>query len=134
MSQGQLSALMPDDQSQITLSFIETGKALPTLPYLEALCGVFDATPAELYKEEDLDLLGLMKGNTGDGVQIIDGGSDKSHSGMVEFRTWLRPHEKKNLESAINYLGYRNMAEWFREAYRSLIGRAMRIQNGGNTK
>lgn len=132
MTQAQLAdALQIDDKSPLTLSVIETGKALPTKPYLKALGEVLQREPLELYSAEDLDLLGTSARPIVPGdVQITQPPkSDRNHTGLVEFRTWLKPHEKENIERAVFFLGYRNMAEWFREAYRNLIQREMRIKN-----
>lgn len=62
MTQADLAnALKTDDHTSLTLSVIESGKALPTRPYLEALCEALDRDALELYRPEDLDLMGLVR-------------------------------------------------------------------------
>lgn len=131
LTQAQLANMLDtDDHTPLTLSVIESGKALPTKPYLDALCGALDRDALELYRPEDLDLMGLIQKIDADDARISPASaSDRKHSGLVEFRTWLKPHEKENIERAVFYLGYRSMAEWFREAYRNLIQREMRVRN-----
>ena len=131
LTQKQLADAIKADTSTLTLSVLESGKALPTRPYLDDLCDTLHTTPTDLYNSEDLDLLGSLPEPSADadGEAIITAASDRDHTGLVEFRTWLKPHEKKNIEAATAFLGYRSMAEWFRESYRTLYQRMVRVQN-----
>lgn len=128
LTQNQLVKKMdiPGDTTT-TLSLLETGKVLPTKPYLESLCKALDKVPSELYSLDDLKLVELEKGDTYDARMSSSTSHDKSHDGLIEFRVWLKPDQKQKIEKAISYLGYTSLTEWFRESYRDLIYRAARI-------
>lgn len=127
LTQSDVAAHMPEGTNAMCVSYIETGKLLPTREGLNALCALFGCLPTDLYELEDLNLLGAVVPTEPDvKVQLrtrSDPASSRQHGDMVEFRTWLKPSEKDQLENAVASLGYRSMAEWFREAFRALIYR-----------
>lgn len=140
-TQQQVAEHLPPWFSAIVLSYIETGRALPTKEGLEALCQHFGCKPEDLYDPNDLRLLPDDNDESAEDAGFctdVRSKKGRQHDNMVEFRVWLRPGEKDRLEQAIKALGYRTYAEWFREAYRSVIAREMRLQipirTGGRQK
>lgn len=127
LTQSDVAAHMPEGTNAMCVSYIETGKLLPTREGLNALCALFGCLPTDLYQLEDLNLLGTAVPEEPEvKVQLktrSDPANSRQHGDMVEFRTWLKPSEKDQLENAVASLGYRSMAEWFREAFRALISR-----------
>lgn len=117
LSQAQVADELPDNASNVMVGFLEAGRVLPTIDGMKALCNLFDCTPTDLYAEKDLDLLQ----STSRILSIPRPKRGRGHDGMTEFRTWMEPEEKAALERAIKRMGYRNGAEWFREAYRRLL-------------
>lgn len=138
MTQSELASHMPDGVNAMCLSYVENGKLLPTRDGMNALCSLFHCSPTDLYRPEDLNLLGTVVPEPETSAEIrvrakSDSGS-RQHGDSVEFRVWLRPSEKDMLENAVNALGYRSMAEWFREAYRTLIAREKQLRIPKNSK
>lgn len=127
LTQSDVAAHMPEGTNAMCVSYIETGKLLPTREGLNALCALFGCLPTDLYELEDLNLLGATVSEEPEVEAQLKTRSDpansRQHGDMVEFRTWLKPSEKDQLENAVASLGYRSMAEWFREAFRALIYR-----------
>lgn len=127
LTQSDVAAHMPEGTNAMCVSYIETGKLLPTREGLNTLCALFGCLPTDLYELEDLNLLGAAVPEEPEvEVQLktrADPANSRQHGDMVEFRTWLKPSEKDQLENAVASLGYRSMAEWFREAFRALIYR-----------
>lgn len=131
MTQAELASHMPDGVNAMCLSYVENGKLLPTRDGMTALCSLFCCSPTDLYRPEELNLLRTVVQTPEAPAEIrvrtkSESGS-RQHGESVEFRVWLRPSEKDMLERAVNSLGYRSMAEWFREAYRTLIAREMQL-------
>ena len=50
--------------------------------------------------------------------------SDKNHTGEIKLTFWLDLKITAELDDAIETLGYKNRAEWFREQARVLIEKA----------
>lgn len=124
LSQEDVAKNMPDDVNRIVISFIESGKVLPTAESMKKLCDLFICSPTDLYNPAQLDL-GITK-NYPDVITALvkkGGGRGVGHDGMTEFRVWLKPEEKAALENAVAKLGYRNTSEWFREAFRGVLER-----------
>lgn len=122
LSQGDVADNLPEDVNRIIVSFIESGKVLPTTESMKLLCDLFTCSPTDLYDSDDLDL------SLVDAFPSIKakptkktGGRGAGHEGMTEFRVWIKPEEKTALENAVAKMGYRSTAEWFREAFRSLL-------------
>lgn len=138
LTQSDVAEHMPEGTNAMCLSYIETGKLLPTREGLNALCAFFGCLPTDLYLPEDLNLLGTVVPDEQEvEVQLrtrSDSASSRQHGDMVEFRTWLKPSEKDQLENAVASLGYRSMAEWFREAYRTLLLRERQHRISSNPK
>lgn len=138
LTQSDVAKHMPEGTNAMCLSYIETGKLLPTREGLNALCAFFDCLPTDLYHPEDLNLLGsVVQEEPEIEVQLrtrSDPASSRQHGDKVEFRTWLTPSEKDQLENAVAALGYRSMAEWFREAYRTLLSRERQHRISSNPK
>lgn len=129
LSQAEVADKMPDLIGRVGMSFIATGKVLPTKDGMETLCDLLGCHVTDLYDEVDLDLL---SSNDND-VQITSNEKDgcrnkRQHKGMTEFRCWLRPHEKDALEKAVYELGYRSSAEWLREMVRNTVARNRRLK------
>lgn len=130
LTQGKLAQLLPDDLNAIAIGLIEKGCLLPTRESLNALCDVFVCEPACLYFPDDLDLLSHSHCDDSFAYQNTSPApvrSNRQHSGMTEFRAWLRPNEKAALEEAISQLGYRSSAEWLREMLRNTVARNRRL-------
>jgi DNA-binding XRE family transcriptional regulator len=132
ISQGNLAGQMPDDVNAVAMSFLVAGKVLPTRDGMKKMCDVFSCSPIDIYEPEDIDLLGLANDGKADETDEVEEPKDhlfarpdekSGHKGMTRFYTWLKPSEKEQLAKAVEALGYRNCAEWFREAYRSAIDR-----------
>ena len=138
LTQSDVAQHMPEGTNAMCMSYIETGKLLPTREGLNALCAFFGCLPTDLYRPEDLNLLGtVVQNELEEEVQLrtrSDQASSRQHGDKVEFRTWLTPSEKDQLENAVSALGYRSMAEWFREAYRSLLSRERMHRISSNPK
>lgn len=138
LTQSDVAEHMPEGTNAMCMSYIETGKLLPTREGLNALCAFFNCLPTDLYRPEDLNLLGsAVQEELEMEVQLgtrSDPASSRQHGDKVEFRTWLTPSEKYQLENAVASLGYRNMAEWFREAYRALILKERQHRISSNPK
>lgn len=131
ITQAELASQMPDDVGRVGMSFIVTGKVLPTKDGLEYLCGVFDCQPSDLYEPDDINLLAIGEDAIEETVRLDPGSVSKSgrqHDGMCELRAWLRPYEKENLANAVAELGYRSIAEWLREMIRNTVARNKRLQ------
>ena len=132
-TQIEAAKQMPDNVDRVGMSFIVTGKVLPTRGGLEALCSLLDCTPTDLYDPDDIDLLGV--GSSGDDIDEsvrldlnVTPKSGRQHDGMCELRAWLRPSEKEALANAVTDLGYRSVAEWLREMIRNTVARNRRLQ------
>lgn len=124
LSQEDVAKNMPDDVNRIVISFIESGKVLPTAESMKKLCDLFICSPTDLYKPDQLDL--VMNKTYPSAITASSkkgGGRGAGHDGMTEFRVWLKPEEKAALENAVAKLGYRNTSEWFREAFRGVLER-----------
>ncbi len=127
ISQAEAASLMPDDVGRVGMSFITTGKVLPTKDGLEALCAMFDCPPSDLYDPSDINLLAV--GAEGkEQINRSPARTGRQHDGMTELRAWLRPYEKDALQKAVQELGYRNVAEWLREMIRNTVARNKRLQ------
>ena len=131
ITQKELAELLPDDVGRTAMSFIVTGKVLPTKPCLEAMCDKLDCLPTDLFEREDIDLLSIGNESIDDSARFESGSvsrSGRQHDGMVELRAWLRPYEKEALAKAVGDLGYRSIAEWLREMIRNTVARNKRLQ------
>lgn len=131
ITQIEAAACLPDDVGRVGMSFIVTGKVLPTKSSLEALCGMFDCTPSDLYDPDDINLLAIGADAIEETVRFDPGNvsrSGRQHDGMTELRAWLRPYEKEALANAVDELGYRSIAEWLREMIRNTVARNKRLQ------
>lgn len=128
ISQVALTRGMPEEITQVVMSFIVTGKVLPTRECLQVMCDMLDCKPTDLYQAEDLNLL-----YTGE-IALAQEDSEKKdtsqHEGMIQLRAWLRPQEKESITRAVDELGYRNVAEWLREMVRNTVERNKLIQAG----
>ena len=129
LTQGEVADRLPDDVNRVVMSFIESGKVLPTASSMRELCEMFRCTPSDLYDPSDLDLMTDDPAKTDSEPQKKPANRGRGHDGMTEFRIWMSPSEKEALEKAVLKLGYRNTTEWFREAFRTLLEkcRALRI-------
>ena len=119
LSQGALAKLLPNGMTAMGLSFIETGKAMPTKEGLRAICSTLECTPFDLFDEDDLNLASSSTASRSDFASM-----NTRKNGFVEFRTLITQEEKAQLEEAMKVLGYRGPSEWFREAFRSLVTKA----------
>lgn len=133
ITQVEAANRMPDNVGKVGMSFIVTGKVLPTRDGLEALCGMFDCSPSDLYSPEDIDLLSigsLEEEKLQDGFTSSFAEKNSSgHGDMNQLRVWLRPYEREAIEKAIEELGYRSIAEWLREMIRNTVARNKRLQS-----
>lgn len=116
MSAGMLAEHMKDGNSADVREF-ELGRALPTRRDLKAIAQALSVTPTEIWDREQLDLLGLLKGEH----EIKD-----AHEGQVRFRVWMLADEKLKLEDAIAALGYDTPTAWFRHMAAITLNRAER--------
>lgn len=128
-TQTRLADELPDNIDGVGVSFIENGRVLPTKDQLDKLCEIFHCEKLDLYDSADIDL--LSEGTEGE-IELEESTTPpvnrgRGHAGMVEFRAWLRPHEKEALEHAVNALGYRSCAEWMREMIRNTVARNRRL-------
>ena len=133
LTQQQLAKKLGDENAS-TLSMLETGKVLPTKPYLKLMCQALDREPSDLYSLSDLTLIDESGTTTSDARISSTVSRDKNHEGLVEFRVWLKPALKKKIEKAASYLEYNSLTEWFRECYRDLIYRAARVRASGESE
>ena len=133
LTQQQLAKKLGDENAS-TLSMLETGKVLPTKPYLKLMCQVLDREPSDLYSLSDLTLIDKSGTTTSDARISSTVSRDKNHDGLVEFRVWLKPTLKEKIEKAASYLEYNSLTEWFRECYRDLIYRAARVRASGESE
>lgn len=132
ISQKQLAAVMPEGVTNLAVHFIESGNAMPNVETMRAMCDLFHCQPTDIYEPDDLNIA-LLKRSTPDeddqsaAIDITmpkkNGASNRGpgHDGMTEFRVWVKEEEKAIMDSALQRLGYRSSAEWFREQYRFLI-------------
>lgn len=138
MSQADIAAKMPDDVGRVGLSFIATGKVLPTKDGMKVLCDALDCGVSDLYDVKDIDIAASCEFEFDEVNCISDTSvtrrSSHQHDGMTEFRCWIRPYEKDALEKAVDELGYRSLAEWFREVCRNTVHRNIRLQGKGDKK
>lgn len=95
------------------LAHVEAGEALPTKSDLLAICGVLRLKPRDIWPEDELDLLDLLKSGQG-----------RQHGDQTEFRTWVEKDYKHKLETAIRQLGFKSQAAWFRWASEMTIKQA----------
>ena len=128
LTQGEVADRLPDDVNRVVMSFIESGKVLPTVSTLRELCEMFRCTPSDLYDPSDLDLMTDDPAKAESAPQKKPANRGRGHDGMTEFRAWLSAEEKDALERAVLKLGYRNATEWFREAFRTLLTNCRRLQ------
>lgn len=125
LKQYALARQMEDMGSNpMLMSNVESGRVMPTQKDMRRICKALDCTPTDLYDIRDLDYLGTLE------QAPAAKREGRGHPGMVEFRVWLRPTEKKELLEALKQLGYRDAAEWYREMRRNTIARWKRIENG----
>lgn len=130
LSQGRMAQQLPGELDAVALGFIEKGRVLPTVETMRALCELFGCNPTDIYAPGDIDLLSCMTPATAPAEcsePDAETGSGRQHPGRIEFRTWLLPHEKAALSTAVAQLGYRSSAEWFREMARNTIARNKRL-------
>jgi DNA-binding XRE family transcriptional regulator len=130
LSQAQLSEALPDNSNAVIVGFLESGRVLPTVEGMKALCNVFTCTPTEMYQEEALDLVNAL--TSGHVRTFKRHKRGRGHDGMTEFRAWMEPDEKAALERAVKRMGYKSGSEWFRESYRDLLKEC--IQHGVSDK
>lgn len=116
LSQEDVANSLPEEVNRVIVSFLEGGKVLPTVDSMKRLCDLFVCSPTDLYSPGELELT-LPEAHP----RKKSRGRGAGHEGMTEFRVWLKPEEKAALESTVTKLGYRNTAEWFREALRGLL-------------
>lgn len=131
ITQAEAAGRMPDDVGRVGMSFIVTGKVLPTKDSLDALCGMLDCNPTDLYDPDDINLLAVGAEPIEETARFDPSTISKSgrqHDGMCELRAWLRPYEKEALANAVADLGYRSIAEWLREMIRNTVARNKRLQ------
>lgn len=131
ISQKQLATLMPEGVTNLAVHFIESGNAMPTKETMKAMCETFGCQPTDLYELEDLNLALLHKSEADEVPPEVpditaprrtgSGNRGPGHDGMTEFRVWVKEEEKAVMDSALQRLGYRSSAEWFREQYRYLL-------------
>lgn len=104
MSAAEVATKMVDGNAADIREF-ELGRALPTRHDLKAIAEALEVSPIDIWDREELDLLGLLKGEH----EIKD-----PHEGQVRFRVWMLQDEKTKLEKAIAKLGYDTPTAWFR--------------------
>ena len=104
VSAAEVEKVMQDGNAADVREF-ELGRALPTRRDLQGIAKILDVSPVDIWNREELDLLGLLKGEH----EIKD-----PHEGQVRFRVWMLQDEKTKLENAIAKLGYDTPTAWFR--------------------
>ncbi len=129
VSQADVATQMPDNIGKAGMSFIVTGKVLPSKDGMETLCKLLDCSPTDLYDPRDIDLLGREPEEEKDQAVATSGKSSSQHGDMNQLRVWLRPYEREAIESAVNALGYRSIAEWLREMIRNTVARNKRLHS-----
>lgn len=102
-----------EDCSTSVLSHIVTGKVLPTMECLKAMCAMLDCSPAELYDVTDVDLPSLFS----------SGEPLSEQSGDSELGKWFSADEAAALRKAISAFGYSGVDEWIREMWRNTLVR-----------
>ena len=125
VSQAKLASEMPDDVGKVGMSFIVTGKVLPTKAGLDFLCKTLSCKPTDLYRPEDLNLLGKDMGDS-----TTEQPDTSQHEGQEQLRVWLRTRDKESIAKAVNELGYLSVSEWLREMVRNTVERNRMIQSG----
>lgn len=129
ISQRKLADCLPSYISNVAMSLMETGSVMPNRETMTALCDALGCLPTDIYDELDLNLNTAGRHANLEPVEIEitlpkktgSGNRGSGHDGMTEFRVWVREEEKAVLDSALQRLGYRSSAEWFREQYRFLL-------------
>lgn len=132
LTQGEVADRLPDDVNRVVMSFIESGKVLPTARSLFELCKMFKCTPSDLYDPADLHLMTESRVEAETDQQKKPANRGRGHDRMTEFRVWMSAEEKDALERAILKLGYRSASEWFREAFRALLTNCMMLRIAEN--
>ncbi len=132
ITQAAAAEQMPDAIGKVGMSFIVTGKVLPTKEGLEVLCSLLDCAPSDLYSPADINLLSVCElEEESEAATITSDSGSKSggkHDDMHKFQVWLRPYEQEAIEKAVAELGYRSLAEWLREMIRNTVARNKRLQ------
>ena len=130
ITQAAAAEKMPDGIGKVGMSFIVTGKVLPTKDGMQTLCEMLDCAPSDLYSPTDINLLSLCELDEEKPVITSVQGSKggKQHEDMHKFQVWLRPYEQDAIEKAVAELGYRSIAEWLREMIRNTVARNKRLQ------
>ena len=124
-NEGYITGAIPKYVDQLGYPVtVDMTRVMPTQKDMRKICKALDCTPTDLYDIRDLDYLGTLE------QAPAAKREGRGHPGMVEFRVWLRPTEKKELLEALKQLGYRDAAEWYREMRRNTIARWKRIENG----
>ena len=132
VTQAEIVRRLPDVNA-VQFSAITAGVVLPTKGTLKVICETLDCQPTDLYDRQDLILVDapvvapLQEADVHGKRASAPQGEKEDHSGMERFRVWMRPEEKEALTMACMILGYRNVSEWFREAYREALTRCATI-------
>lgn len=138
MSAAALSERMPDAINKVCMSFIQSGKVLPTKDAMKAMCDALGCEPTDIYAAADIDLLSLVRERAEAKAAeakfpsrakavTLDGKADapiyesRGHAGEKQFRVWMPIEERAALFKAISGLGYVSVAEWFREMCRQTL-------------
>lgn len=132
ISQAELSRRL-QDVNEVGMTFVATGRVMPTKSDLAEMCKVLKCEALDLYAEDDLDLLGCGGGRSEqvddlaevkaelDEIVKREGSEKRGHDGQIEFRSWMQEQERNRLSAAIKALGYRSEAEWLRDMYRRTV-------------
>lgn len=130
VTQAEIVRKLPDVNA-VQFSAITAGNVLPTKGTLNVICETLDCQPTDLYDRKDLILVDDPVETSQQGVIVRkrSASAKEDHEGMERFRVWMRPEEKEALFRACTILGYRNVSEWFREAYREALARCATIAN-----
>lgn len=140
LSATALADMLPEGIGKVAMSFIESGKVLPTRANLEKICELLNCKPTDLYEAREIDLLSIGRSTV---ELILDGRAmleqapappEEKQGRMEQVRVWMQAEEKAALMKVIKALGYQSLAEWMREMYRSTLERYIMLQlNGGGT-
>lgn len=112
IGQDAVAEALQDGNKQ-ALDLMQAGAALPTKSDLQAICEALRLKPRDIWPEDELDLLDLLKSGQG-----------RQHGDQTEFRTWVDKEYKHKLEVAIRQLGFKSSASWFRKVSELTIKQA----------
>lgn len=127
MTAAELASRLPDENNSVVMSMIASGKTMPTKRVLDKMCEVLNCSPTDLYATSDLHLEGDAESSG------YDHSWSSQSDGREQIRVWMPPVERESLERAVEGLGYRSIAEWFREMQRNTVQKYAALNLAGKS-